>query len=117
MPQSDLPYVQAANGLERANPVFNIALGNWTDKSGTITAAGESQPLFPEADATVIDRFVYHAGDSGKIAVNFLNSEDAAVHGAGCFTLSPGKGIAIPTRGAVTITGDADGIPFTAAEC
>lgn len=116
MPKSDLPYVQAGAGLERANPVFNVSMTEWTNLSGSIQTANDSFELFAEDDASQANsRFLAHIGTEGSLWVNFLGG-NAGPNMPGSLELIPGDILPIPTRGAVTLLGTEVGIPFTAAQ-
>ncbi|MBB5700022.1 hypothetical protein [Sphingomonas yantingensis] len=113
--QSDLVYVQGDGVRVRVNPMIDVNIGKWTDRSGSIAVANTPQPLFEQVDEKVLSRFVVHAGDAGTLHVNFLGG-NAVKNAPGSVPLKPGAVLRIPTRGPVSIAGDSVGIPYTAAE-
>lgn len=116
LPDSDLPHVRGLYAAERSNPVVEVNIGKWTDKSGTLGEAGVSQVVFEAVtDLSVISRNIQNINEAGNLWVNYYGA-DAAVGEPGSYLLVPGALLTIPSRGVVSVCGDLPDLKFTAGE-
>lgn len=120
-PSSDLPYVRGDGQNVRANPVFEVGMVNWSDRSGRVQAADTSFVLFDAKQApdfTISNRILGHVGgaDSGSLWVTWIDGVVPAANKPGCFEWMPGDVLPIPSRAEVRAIGTQANLPFTALE-
>lgn len=112
---SDLPYVQTANGVERANPVVSIEMVEFTDHSGDTGPAETPKVLFPAADNSVHKRYLWNVGLVGSLWIK-LTAGDPEANAAGSIEVPPGGFCEVPTRIEVKVIGTEANVPYTALE-
>jgi hypothetical protein len=120
-PASDLPYVRSGSSTpERVNPVISVdmaPIGAWTDRSINLGLTGEISLLFEAVeDNSIICRSVHNPNEDGNLWLNFTGGI-AGPDSLGVWKIAPGAVMSVPSRDAVYISGDRDGMIVTAVEC